>query len=126
MNNLKKFEKFNESKQEDKRNLEIWNAYMGVVDGLDGIISELGELPTNYFKDEVVKKMDNITTNRNIANISDVSNNIEDIKSNAINIIEPLRAYISSGKISEDKYFKAGVINKLDMLVKKDIVGLKN
>jgi len=97
--------------------LELWNAYMGLVDGIDGIISEEGELSDAYWKDNVEKDLDEITSyvkmEHHIAEKKDM------ILKNLEELLDGLDGVIGSNKVSEDRYFKKGVINTAKKVLNK-------
>ena len=98
---IKLFENFD-------NDLDLWNTYMSIIDGIDGIISEHGELNDSYWKDGVEEELDEITSDTQT--VADVKKNKERIIANLKDLLDGLDGVIQSRSISVDKYFKSGVI----------------
>ena len=92
----------------DKAPVKSWNAYLEFVEGIDGIISEYGALPTSYWKNGVQDELDSITGT--VKTKSDIIANKARIINSATDLLDGLTGIIGSGKISEDRYFKPGAI----------------
>lgn len=113
MKHLKVFESF--ELNEVSQSIKLWNAYMGLVDGIDGIISEEGELSSSYWKDNVQADLDKITGE--VKTEADVKKNTEAIMKNLTELLDGLDGYIGSGRIEEDRYFKKGAIKNAKFIL---------
>lgn len=117
---INKWKQFNESRNENQL-IELWNAYLSVIDGIDGIISEHGELPDSYFLPNVESDLDNITSGvepKYPDALDDIARLESDIIQNSKDILDGLDGAIGSGRYSEDRYFQTGSIEKLRELIK--------
>lgn len=99
--------KINESVNEDLINL--WNNYLKLVDIIDGIISEEGELSTGYWKEGLEEELDDITLNTKT--IKDIFNNKQRIIENFNMLMDGIDGWISEGK-SISRYGSLSKINK--------------
>lgn len=75
----------------------IWNEYIKLVDIIDGIISEHGELPIAYWKDGVETKMDEITKDYQISTPESITPVLSEIKQNFKDLYDGLTGWVSSG-----------------------------
>jgi hypothetical protein len=100
-------EQINQNESNDLKN--FWNNYLKLVDIIDGIISEEGELSTRYWKDGLEEELDNITST--IKTIKDISDNKQNIINNFKSLIDGINGWISEGK-SISRY---GSLSKIDM-----------
>ena len=124
MNNLKNYNQFNESINEDPRLIELYNTYITFTDVLNIIFKEFDEIPDDFTKD-MIQNMNDINK-KNITQIRDILDIEKDIKKNAEELLRATDIAISKDIIQEDDYFKVGTINKLKSLLRKDILGFKN
>ena len=92
----------------DKAPVKSWNVYLEFVEGIDGIISEYGALPTSYWKNGVQDELDSIT--ESVKTKAGIIANKVRIINNATDLLDGLTGIIGSGKISEYRYFKPGAI----------------
>lgn len=96
---------------------DLWTIYMGLVDGIDGVISEEGELSDAYWKDNVEKDLDEITGY--VKTAKQIGEKKDEILKNLEELLDGLDGAIGSGRISEDRYFKKGAINKAKKFLNK-------
>jgi hypothetical protein len=96
---IKNWKKFNESNQSI---ISTYNSYMEIVEGIDGIISEHGELPSSCFESGLEEKIDELTAG--VTEESDI--NVEGVKENALKLIDGIECLLATGRISIDRYFK--------------------
>lgn len=75
----------------------IWNEYIKLVDIIDGIISEHGELPIAYWKDGVETKMDEITKDYQISTPESITPVLSEIKQNFKDLYDGLTGWYMSG-----------------------------
>lgn len=99
--------KLNENVNEDLINL--WNNYLKLVDIIDGIISEHGELSTRYWKDGLEEELDDITSNTKTT--KDIFNNKQRIINNFNMLMDGIDGWLSEGK-SISRYGSLSKINK--------------
>lgn len=95
-----------ENSNEDLINL--WNNYLKLVDIIDGIISEHGELLTRYWKDGLEEELDDIISNTKTT--KDIFNNKQRIIDNFNKLMDGIDGWISEGK-SISRY---GSLSKID------------
>ena len=105
---VKNFKQFvNENVNEDL--ITLWNNYLKLVDIIDGIISEEGELSTRYWKDGLEEELDEITSNTKTT--KDIFNNKQKIINNFNMLMDGIDGWISEGK-SISRYGSLSKINK--------------
>jgi hypothetical protein len=108
---IKKFKLFEAAAPWSQQQLiMLWEAYMSIVNGIDGIISEEGELSNSYWKDNVEKDLDNITNY--VKNIEQIEEKKSDIIKNFGELLDGLKGAMASGRINQSRYFQKGVIAK--------------
>jgi len=96
---IKNWKKFNESNQNI---ISTYNSYMEIVEVIDGIISEYGELPSSCFESGLEEKVHELTTG--VTKESDI--NIEGVKENALKLLDGIECLLATGRISLGKYIK--------------------
>jgi hypothetical protein len=96
---------------------DLWTIYMGIVDGINDIISEEGELSDAYWKENVEKDLDEITSYVKMKH--QVDEKKAEILKNLEELLDGLEGAIGFGSVSEDRYFKKGVINKAKKFLNK-------
>ena len=89
---VKENETINESRNEM---LNLWNNYMKLVDIIDGILSEHGELSDSYWKPNTETDLDQITST--VKNVKDINYNQQKIKDNFNNLIDGINGWLSAG-----------------------------
>lgn len=99
--------------------VKLWDAYIKFVDGIDGIISEHGELSDSYWKEGTEAELDSITGS--IKTVGDVQKNRERIIDNATALLDGLIGTLASGRISEDRYFQPGAVNGLKTVLAPEV-----
>lgn len=109
MKRIKLFENFD-------NDLDLWNTYMSIIDGIDGIISEHGELNDSYWKPDVETELNEITDS--VKTVDDVKKNKDRIMTNLKDLLDGLEGVMQSGSISVDRYFKSGVIEAAKKKIK--------
>lgn len=107
-------EKLNESVDYTNDELvKMWNNYMKLVDIIDGIISEHGELPDNYWSDDCDSDLDFLTDAE--ITVDYIRDNIELIKKNFNDLLDGLSGWVASGH-DIDRY---GSLNGIDKNIMK-------
>lgn len=97
------------SNKSDRDNLiNLWNNYLKLIDIIDGILSEHGELSTRYWVDGLENEIDDITSN--IKTVGDIYNNKQRIVSNFHKLMGGIKGWISEGK-SISRYGSLSKIN---------------
>lgn len=95
MSNVKKWgEYLNENSNSELINL--WNEYLKLVDIIDGILSEHGELSDAYWQTGLAEELDSIT--EVVKTTKDVSDNKERIIKNAKSLLDGLTGWDEAGK----------------------------
>jgi len=97
---------------------------MEIVVGLDGIAAETGEVLPSYIDPKVIQEMNALSTPLGGVDIAYISMNEDRIKKNAEALLDGIKAAIKDGKITEEKHFKTGVLNKMITILHKNVLGL--
>jgi len=103
----------------DGRLMMLWSTYMELVNGIDGIISEFGELPTRYWKEITANELNRITDV--VKDISDVNEERKNIKKNLEELLDGISGWTSE-KGPPNRYFKPGVIEKARVEATKTVL----
>lgn len=99
----------------DEELTNLWNIYMEFIEGIDGKISETGELESKYWKEEVEPELNRIT--RTVKTLSDVSSESEEIIQNLKDLLDGLDGLISEQGNSIENFWETGVIRKARLLI---------
>lgn len=118
------YSSFNENKTVQNNLASMWNTYMGIVLGLDDISSETGEMLPSYIDPKAIQEMNSLSTPLGGVNIAYISTNEDKIKKNAEKLLDGIKSAIKDGKITEERYFKTGVLNKMKTILHKNVLGL--
>lgn len=102
-----------------KEFLHIWNSYQDLVEGLDGIISEQGELSDAYWKKNAMNDMDDISYEQPFKKDGKVFLNVDlaKLKTNLKDLLDGLDGWEINNKSS--KYFKKSVITNAKLVLSK-------
>lgn len=82
----------NISQNESEELIRKWNKYMDLVEIIDGILSEQGELPGSYWQSNVESDLDQLTSTKNV-NPYYIKDNYELIKKNFEEIMDGLEGW---------------------------------
>lgn len=107
-------------KQGSLSSIDLFVAFTNLVDGLDGIISEEGELSDRYWKEDVQSRIDsyNDLWGKKAAIEAMPEEKVKALKTLCDDIIDGLEGWESEGN-SLGRYFKAGVIYKVRTILGK-------
>jgi hypothetical protein len=97
-NKIKNWNEFlneNDSKN-NNHYIDLWNNYLSLVDIIDGVISEYGELPSSYWQDNCQQDLDNITSEQNVT-VQYISDNETKIKTNFKELMDGLNGWMGAG-----------------------------
>ena len=78
--------------------VKMWNEYMKLVDILDGIISEYGELSSSYWKAGAETRLDDLTTK--IRTVGDIERNRKQIIDSFKELMDGLNGWMSGHDVS--------------------------
>lgn len=123
---VENFNSFNENNTSKAETINMWNTYMEIVVGLDNISAETGEVLPSHINPKVIEEMNALSTPISGVSLGYININEDRIKKNAKDLLDGIRTAISKGDITEEKYFKTGILNKMKTILSRDILGLKN
>lgn len=113
---IKTYEEFlSESVTSDKKE-DLWIAFTNLVDGLDGVISEEGELPSSYWKGDVEERINKYNDHWSSSGKNITDKDIPALKQLVDDMFDGIDGY-ESEKGGMDRYFKSGVLSNIKKLV---------
>lgn len=84
-------------------NVKLWNAYVGLVEGIDGIYSEHGELPASYWKEGAYDRIESIMNSQPTSAGTDIADSMREL-------LDGLDGATSSGAVRVGRYFSRTAI----------------
>ena len=88
--------------------VDVWDTFYGLLDGIDGIMSEQGDISRYWDQDMYNNEIDPIT--KTFKTTADIKKHIDEIAKWAVMILNGIEGNRSENNYSEDRYWQSGMI----------------